>query len=328
MKRIVSILITALLIIGMTASISAADTKLIKSYADAKDGDLLYIVDFSSTGGVFAPIPNELASKNFTYTVGDDGASINIKGGKGDKVRAYWGGIIEGLVADKTTKYTLTFKVKMNGEAGKNNSIGVGGWKVDEQDPAAWIFYNDYGNFNSQFPAGDTSKNRSALSHSNYKYNNNYTTGVDAATPDKDGFIWQMIEFDGPANTFISYSNVNGEWILNEAQKMAEANDAATPDHMAVMFYSYYSVVDATVKDMKFFKGIGLTDAQLNYVPAAETTAETTAAPIETTAAPVETTAAGTTAPTQSPETGDPMIMLAIAAAVSGIGVALSKKKR
>ena len=269
MKRIVSLLTTALLLVGMTAPLSAADTKLIKSYADAKDGDLLYIVDFSSTGGAFAPAPNDLAAQNYTYTVGDKGASLTIKGGKGDKSCSYWGGNITGLEADATTKYTMTYKVKMNGEVGKNNSIGVGGWNVDDYDPSKWVFYNDYGNFNSAFPAGDTTKNRSALSHGNTKYDGNYTTGVDAATPDKDGFIWQMIEFDGPANTFRAYSNVNGKWQLNEEQKMAEKNDAAKPDHMAVMFYSYYAVVDATVKDVKFFKGTGLTDAQLNYNPAA-----------------------------------------------------------
>lgn len=269
MKCIVSLLTTVLLLVGMTAPLSAADSKLIKSYANAKDGDLLYIADFSSTGGAFAPAPNDLAAQNFTYTVGDKGASVTIKGGKGDKTKSFWGGIINGLEADATTKYTMTYKVKMNGESGKNNSIGVGGWNVDDYDPANWVFYNDYGNFNSAFPAGDSTKNRSALSHADVKYNSNYTNGIDAATPDKDGFIWQMIEFDGPANTYRSYSNVNGKWQLNEEQKMAETNDAAKKDNMSIMLYSYYAVVDATIKDVKFFKGTGLTDAQLNYVPTA-----------------------------------------------------------
>ncbi|MBQ8510780.1 MAG: hypothetical protein IJ493_12825 [Clostridia bacterium] len=278
MKKLVSLfLMLTMLVSAASMAVSAADAELIKDMASAKDGDLLYIVDFGSTGGAFTPAPNTKAAENYTYTVGDNGRSITIKG-LGDKSGSYWGAPIKGLEVDETSTATITFKVKMNGTAGKNNSIGVGGWLIDDYAPDEYKFYNNYGNYNSQFPEGDTSANRAALSISREKYNGDYTTGIDAATPDADGFITCKLEFDAPNKKFRAYSLVDGKWQLDEEQTMAEANDAAKQDYLCVMFYSYYQVVDATVKDMKFFKGIGLTDAQLNYDPNAvqESTAPST----------------------------------------------------
>lgn len=272
MKKLISLLLMLTLLAGLTSlSVSAADAALLKNPDSAAKGDLLFVIDFSNTSGAFVPQANANA-KNYTYTVGDNGRSITVKGGTMDKTPGYWGAPIDGLAVDADDTITMTYKVKSNGTAGKNNSIGVGGWLIDTFNVENCKYYNNYSNYNSQFPAGDSSANRSALSMSSQKYNANYTNGIDAATPDADGFISCMIEFDAPKNQFRAYAKVNGEWTLLEEQTMAENNNAGTADNIGFVIYSYYQVVDTTVKDVKFFKGVDLTDAQLNAEPSAAQT--------------------------------------------------------
>ena len=74
---------------------------------------------------------------------------------------------------------------------------------------------------------------------------------------------------------------------------------------------------------------IELYTADPNAAPVETTAApvETTAAPVETTAAPIETTAAGTTAPTQAPDTADAS-MIVIAAAALALAAVVALRRR
>ena len=79
-----------------------------------------------------------------------------------------------------------------------------------------------------------------------------------------------------------------------------------TPDSLCFMIYNYWLAIDQTIKDIKYFKGINLTDAQLaaEAPKAPETTkAPTTTKAPETTKAPAATTKAPTTAPATSDST-------------------------
>ena len=153
----------ALLLICATAfvfSVSGAEEN--DPYENAADGDLLYVVDFRG-GDTFAPSMTDATAECMTYTPYADGTGIRVQGVAGhDKQECYWGGAVGGLKADAATSYTMYYKVRINGESGKNNSIGVGGlaWITEG---TFWRFFNNYGNYNSVFPAGDGTLNRSAL---------------------------------------------------------------------------------------------------------------------------------------------------------------------
>ena len=69
---------TAMLILGMDTAVTAANAAP-KAYASAKDGELLYHLNFNDTA-VFNPKGNDAAEKYYTYSVGDNGSSLTIRG--------------------------------------------------------------------------------------------------------------------------------------------------------------------------------------------------------------------------------------------------------
>ena len=237
-------------------------------YAEAADGDLLYTVDFHGDD-LFSPVPSDFAVDYTTYTPTEDGSGIHVTGNEGfDEEWSFWGSPIAGLNADKTTCYTMTYKVRINGESGKNNSIGIGGlaWNLDAPETYQWRFIENYGNYNSVFPEEDT-PNRTALSVSAHKYGD-YVNGIENADEDRDGYLTCRLDFNGPENTVKAYCMADGEWTLLEEQQMGEPKEdyaGAYSEYKAVSLYlyTYYEVVDADVKDVKWYKGVNLTDEQL-----------------------------------------------------------------
>jgi hypothetical protein len=294
-----------MLILGMATAVTAAP----KSYASAKDGELLYHLNFNDTA-VFSPKGNDAAEKYYTYAVGDNGNSLTIRGTNKD-VDGYWGAPIKGLEVDSKSQVTMTFKVKANGTAGKNNSVGIGGWLYDA---TGYEFLNNYSNWNSDDGTGKF-VNRAALSQGGVKKipgskGDNYEYNIDKAAADKDGFLSVKIEFDATKKSYsVSYIGADGKWFVDDKNTTEMALLDSKADSLCFMVYSYYNVVDATIKDVKFYKGVGLTDAQLN--------------PVVTTAA---TTKAPTTKPT-SPATFDAAVVLAVVASMAGAGVVVSKKR-
>ncbi len=332
MKKTLSLL----LMLAMIASLlivpsSAADNKLYKTYDAAAKGDLLWIVDFNAKEMIDAQ-PNDNAQKNMTYTIGDDGRSVTVKGVSGatDKKTNYWGGVINGLKADAKSQYTMTYKVRANGKSGTNNSTGIGGWLYDSTDASAYNtqFMGNYGNWNSINADGSDLKNRACLSVAASKKANGgtYLNVVDEAVADADGFITCRIDFDGVGMEYKAYYlGKDGKWLEDTENFwiMEKLND--TPDDICFMLYSYYLAVDTTVKDVKYFKGIGLSAEQL--AAEAPKPVETTAAPT-TTAAPVTTAAPTTTAPATTPATADAsMLVLAVAAMALTMTLALRKRE-
>ncbi len=309
MKKFFALFLCVLMAVSMIASVSAADNK-VKSYASAGNGELLWTVDFNAKD-VFAPAANKNGSE-YTYTVSDNGYTLTVKGGKTDKKDCIWGAPIKGLEVDSKSQVTMTFKVKANGTAGKNNSTGIGGWLYDG---TGYEFLNNYSNWNSDDGTGKF-VNRAALSLGGAKKipgskGDNYEYNIDKAVADKNGFLSVKIEFDAPKKTYsVYYLGADGKWFVDDKNTTAMDKLDGKADSLCFMVYSYYNVVDATIKDVKFYKGVGLTDAQLN--------------PVETTAA---TTKAPATKPT-APATFDAAVVLAVVASMAGAGVVVSKKRK
>ncbi len=138
-----------------------------------------------------------------------------------------------------------------------------------------------------------------------------YEYNIEKAAADKDGFLSVKIEFDAPKKTYsVYYIGADGKWFVDDKNTVAMDKLDSKADSLCFMIYSYYNVVNATVKDVKFYKGVGLTDAQLN--------------PVETTAATTKAPAAKPTAPA----TFDAAVVLAVVASMAGAGVVVSKKRK
>lgn len=320
MKKILTALLSSALILSLAATVGAANSQLEKSYDEAADGELLYVVDFSSTGGAFNPgscYAQVDALANHYYTPEDDGLTVEITPVEdgADGVLNVWGGTIEGLPANSKTSYTMVYKVRANGEYGKNNSIGVGGWLTGTE---GYKFYSNYGNHNTMAEDGSVyTERRTALSSTNIKVGE-YVYGVQDAYEDDDGFITMMIEFDGPTATMNGYvamadAEDGYDWKLLETQPMADMSD---DDNMCLMFYVYYHNVEHTVSNVRYFKGIGLTAEQINYDPNAVVEEVETVAVADAT----ETT-------TTAPQTFDAGVIAVIGAVVSACGYTLTKKR-
>lgn len=319
MKKILTALLSSALILSLAATVGAANSQLEKSYDEAADGELLYVVDFSSTGGAFNPgscYAQVDALANHYYTPEDDGLTVEITPVEdgADGVLNVWGGTIEGLPANSKTSYTMVYKVRANGEYGKNNSIGVGGWLTGTE---GYKFYSNYGNHNTMAEDGSVyTERRTALSSTSIKVGE-YVYGVQDAYEDDDGFITMMIEFDGPTATMNGYvamadAEDGYDWKLLETQPMADMSD---DDNMCLMFYVYYHNVEHTVSNVRYFKGIGLTAEQINYDPNAVVEEVETVAVADA----AETTTA--------PQTFDAGVIAVIGAVVSACGYTLTKKR-
>ncbi|MBQ8213439.1 MAG: hypothetical protein IJZ80_05455, partial [Clostridia bacterium] len=251
MKKTLSLILSLIMILTLTVSVIPAS-------AEGSATEPVYEVNFSGDAK-FSPKPIGNAANNFEYTVGDNGASLTVKGKSGgtDKTESYWGGAITGLTADNTTVYTMIYKAKANGTLGKNNSVGVGGWIVNGDVNGA-MFYNNYTNHNTVGENNSTADRRAALSKANAKIGSyKMFSELSAFAEDANGFVTMKQVYDGVASTISSYilaKDKTGEneadWIKIESQPMS----VGSSDVFGFMIYSYYNVIDTTLKDVKIYK--------------------------------------------------------------------------
>lgn len=317
MKKLLSCILCVLMVCTMSslfaASASAADSnELLKSYADAADGDLLYHVKFGQTSGCYVAkeISRDPAS-SATVTTSDDGNEVVVSVAAATSKRLWYGGVVDGLTLGNGNKYTITFKIKSD-NADANSTGNNGFFFTTDADAATYAnSFGFYGNLSSSsgpflslFRGGAKTVGDSFSDGTNYIKTQsalNMTPEVDA-----DGFCDVAIEIDGYSYTVY----LDGGKTKFDSTTIGEEY-LATADSFAVIFYTYSS--GGAVKDVNIYKGNTITSP-----------VTTTAAPAVTTAAPAATTAA----PAATPSTSDPTILVTgfamAAAAITGI----SMKKR
>ncbi len=335
MKKILLITLSLILVFCMTSALmlntaAEADPQVLREYERASDGDILFYADFNST----AYKTNECATENLIYTPSEDGRSINIVS-KADAVQEYnyYGAAFEQLSVPKDAKVTMTFSIQVDGEL-TDNKIGIGGWFVD-QDPAEadltkWVVYNEYGVWQ-----GEASEVRIAESKTG---KSDYTKNIVEASPDDSGFITVKLEYDASVakdRKMTTYYLKDGAWVENNTYEL-KIGKAPTLELLGVYIYSHYVTVDATIKDVKLFKGVGLTPEQIaiteNTTNEVEptTTAEKTAPPPKT-QAPTQTNApaAATTAAESEGGCGGTLTIAAVAMipALATVAFVANKKK-
>jgi len=352
MKKTLAIIMVAVMLFAMLVPVSAV-TSPVKDVATAKKGELLYTFNFKGDAA-FQPkeLPN--STGNMEYIISPDGSALQIKSKAGgtSKVRNHWGGLVEGLTCTEESIYTMTYEAKANGTAGKNNSVGIGGWAVKGEVDVAHV-YNNYGNHNTVDASGSNKDQRSSLSYDSGKLASTITTKTDnyVYTKDfdydvnKDGFVTMMIVFDGVTAEFQCYMLAKGatditkesSWILVEENTMANAVlNPGQVDNMCFWTYAYYNPeVDTTIRNAKIYKD--RLWAKDEVTTAAPTTAPTTTAPVTTapvTTAPVTTAPATDDVTTAAPEAkggcGGTVTVagLALVAALGTCAVFVEKKRK
>ena len=250
MKRKSLLLISMSLVFAIVFSMFS--TVFVGAETDTDGPELVHTMNFSSDSK-WSPISVNGATDRVDYIAGDNGASLTIKGkaGASETDGNFWGATITGLAADANTVYTMTYKAKANGDKGKNNSIGVGGWIVNG-DVQAHEFYNNYTNHNTN------TDQRSALQLNNFKIQGYVMLNTLAAfDEDENGFVTMKQVYDGKQARVISYILADGktgekaaDWIMIESQPMV----LGTNDAFGFMIYSCYNIVDTTIKDVKIYR--------------------------------------------------------------------------
>ena len=256
--------------------------------------ELVYTVDFRGTDGKFAPAAlNQNATDYFTYTPSADGSSVTVTGSQTDakgtaSKNAWWGGLIDGLTANKTTAYTMIYKLKADSskvaaatsltvdeanKLGQNNSISVGGWVTDKDVTTAADgvnkIYNMYGNYNTM-GVEETEGTRTLIANANrraklqhgkselaaYKMWNT----LPAVEEDSDGFVTLKLTFNANGESrMFAYVLADGktgtadtDWIQIAGAKMTLDD---TDDGFGFAIYGvYYGAINTTVKNVQIYK--------------------------------------------------------------------------
>jgi hypothetical protein len=309
---------------------------LLKEYAAAADGDLLYTVKMNATDGVY--VPKVWQNANSTNFVPTDNTVEFINPGVDGAF--WWGNIIEGLKVNKDTKYTFSYKVQNKIKA--NGGVGF----VTTRSETINKCFNFYGCFNKiegleNQPSVVIQKGTGKIKGDILAAGDNYTSIY--PLQDAEGYIDVMVEIDGLVwsvyykSTVFGLYDVDPYWALFETYDMTEdLTFTGGEAEICFMTYTYNKTTNWMAKDVNIYKGLTV-DKTTPEITDAPTTTEapteaptTTAKPQETTKAPAATTKAPTT--TEAPKTqkgcgGMVAGGLAIVAIASLGAVVVSKKK-
>jgi len=310
--------------------------KLLSTYDAAKDGDLLYEVDFTATDGVYVPKPLRTTHYIDKHILKPAEEVVQVETTKnsvkftnlGQEGAFWWGNIINGLSVTKDTKYTFEYKV-VNHIGGKQGGFGF----VTDPDQIITQCYNFYGRFTT---IGD-SQAQVVIERNTGKIPG-ILMGTKDYTPvfplaDADGFMNVKVELDGYVFSVYyecMYEEGGTNWTLFEQYDMAETL-LVRDNSLCCMFYIYNGNTALTFKDVKIYKGLTTPRAssESETTPADTTPADTTPAPTtpaDTTTAPKP---ADTTTSKVEQEKGCGSVVaggIAVIAIVSLAGVAVSKK--
>ena len=347
MKKILSITLGLVLVFSMISALAintsaAADSQVLRVYDRASDGDILFYANFNSE----AYKKNASAEAKVDFEISEDGRTLDVKAkpDSGSDNANYFGAYFEDLAVGRGDKVTMSFKIKSNGSAtGKvtptSNSVGVGGWFIDDymtKDPeTGWNFINYYGNWNCDLSEGTL--HRSGIRIANKTKLAADANNIEPATSDEDGFLSVKIEYDYDKRIVTTYFLQDGAYVQDQSCSMSTTsviNNAKMDDHLGFAISVPHVECEATVKDVKIFKGLGLTPDQLaiteNTTPEVEPVATTTKAKpapaLKTTAAPA------TEAPVDDEATGGcggslALATVAIVPAIAAVAFVSAKKR-
>lgn len=274
MKKIVSILLCCVMLVGMIAAMGltvSAKTALEKTYAAAADGDLLYELTFGETTGVYQSkifadytVDFDLdvkvtdAGRTLTaeYPTAVDGDALYDKDAKA--VKWFYGDSIEGLTVGNGEKYTFKCKVffpKYIPTGKTDYSYGNAGVYVNfpKNEDATYLYDTGYKYVAGYYGTADVRHTMSfgaggKMAGKYLSTGNAYAT-TNLATRDADGFVDMAVEIDGVA-VRVYFNNV----LIDETD-IFSSELASIAGNLGFSVYLYNLGAKLIVKDVNLYKG-------------------------------------------------------------------------
>ena len=253
MKRIFSAILSLIMILSLVAAMGIT--------ASAKDGDLLYTVNFK---GDDKYSPAKFACLNgedvITAVPSDDGSSVTATySADAAAGRAFWGGAIKGLTYGEGKQYTITMKVAVGYDGTSSGNAGVYINMVDSTD-AQYIFDQGYKSLVGYYGCPNIRHTMSygagGKSIGDFISKDVYITDAKyLSTLDAEGFADITFAVDG-ANVKVYINNV----YLDEYDAFNEGL-LEKASSLGFVIYLYNKSASVTVKDVKIYEGITVTNA-------------------------------------------------------------------
>ena len=253
MKKILSAILALTMILALVAAMGIT--------ASAKDGDLLYTVNFK---GDDKYSPAKFACLNgddvITAVPSEDGSSVTATySADAAAGRAFWGGAIKGLTYGEGKQYTITMKVAVGYDGTSSGNAGVYINMVDSTD-AQYIFDQGYKSLVGYYGCPNIrhtlSYGAGGKSIGDFISKDVYITDAKyLSTLDAEGFADITFAVDGE-NVKVYINNV----YLDEFDAF---NDGLLEKASSLGFviYLYNKSASVTVKDVKIYEGITVTNA-------------------------------------------------------------------
>lgn len=257
MKKILSAILALTMILALVAAMGIT--------ASAKDGDLLYAVNFNGDD-TFSPAKFSCLYGDEVITVvpSEDGSSVTATySSTATKGRAFWGGAFKGLTYGDGKQYTITMKMAIgytdtdgklaSGNAGVyiNMLNSTDADYIFNQGYKALVGYYGCPNIRHTLSYGAGGKSVGALiSEDVYITDANYLLN-----PNADGFYDMTFAVDGKNvkvyinNVYIDEFDAFNEGLLDKAE------------NLGFVIYLYNNDASITVKDAKVYEGITVKDA-------------------------------------------------------------------
>ena len=331
----------------INASKPSDTNKLLKTYAEAADKELLYKLKFNATEGVFAPAT--------IYDIGAAGGgdpvlavtatetSMTItRMGESNSTRSMWGDTIDGLKVTADTTYTMTYKIKAN------NPVNMGiGFLTNVNAPLSGT-HNIYGLWSKA--EGENAKQPELnVQHGYVAVQGDILQSTGRLPfypePDADGFTTLAIVIEGYKYYIYTWGQCDNGTITDLSDDyvgwaLFDTFDISTRSPMsqdlAFIALTWNTNLNLTVKDACIYKGVAI-DLDEGKPAPTETTPEETEPETEPETQAPATQAPATQAPaTQAPATQAPKAEggcgsvigggIAVIAIVSLAGVMLKKR--
>ncbi|MBR3640973.1 MAG: S-layer homology domain-containing protein [Oscillibacter sp.] len=252
MRKLLAAILCAVMLLAVAPAGLAAEES---AAADPDQMELAYEVDFNGTKDIFEPKGIFGNFDQFTYAVSDGGKTLNVVGNDfagssndGTTGQTHWGGIVRGLTAGATSKYTVTYKVK-NNSAKNYSQVGIGGWSTDDTLMKYW-------NVSSTYNAPGTVQLGMMMGNSNSVGGSNANKAMlqKDADRDADGFLDIKVEYDGVYGTMTLFTKKDGEWVELYTRDI----DVAAGNRFGVFIYTFRTgAINMTIKDMKIYANNG-----------------------------------------------------------------------
>lgn len=263
MKKTLSILLSAIMILSMLTVFATAATP---NYDTAKDGDVLYNVDFRGTDGIYEPFVFRVGAAKMeatTIEISEDGKTIVATAPASAASAYFYGGAIKGLTLGEGKKYTIEFTAAFpSGNAGVYFNFSdryKGDGIPDTSDQTYNSLYGIYGrltgtNFTMSRAAG------AKLNGDNVSLSSGYTKSPVDIPNNTDATL--RFEIDGFFySVYVNDTFYDSVYMLNKVDCSFEP-----VQNLGFSIYLYNNNAKFTVKNVTVKKGCSYTAAEHRVV--------------------------------------------------------------